>query len=486
MAIGFNEIFNMNIPFVYAELRKANSTTGTIKQEYTALIFGQKTTAGTAVANTVLDIFSKAEAVKKFGENSMLASAIGRYYDINKSVKLKVIALDDNASGIQATGSVTITGTATESGTLAFYVNGRAYKVAVPIGATGAVVATALNAKIAEYTDNQFTSVVNGTTAEQLDLTAVHKGTYGNTLKSMINYNTDDTTPLGLTVTLTKLSGGAGDPDLTTTGVKTILENNQFNLIAQPYIDNANLSIIDVALTDNFKATELLDGFCLVGVDDTVTNLTTKTDTVNSAFITVLDNSSIFATGFEQASGMIALIGDIAQSNPGAGYLNKELAGFLPLSERIRTERNVLAGGGVATYRVMGSKVIIDRTVTTLQKDAQGISLNVDDTDLRVFLTISYVRYTFIVRMSQYQDFKAGNDEDVFGPGVQVITPNLYKQYLILNYEQLVKDAVCEDLKGFEASVVVNKVGNRIDSSMNINVINVLLQQAMLINYTVN
>ncbi len=482
MGIGFNEIFNMNIPFVYAELRKAISTTGTIKQEYTALIFGQKTTAGTAVPNTVLDIFSKEEAVKKFGATSMLASAIGRYYDINKSVKLKVIALDDVATGTQATGSITIAGTATQAGTLAFYVNGRAYKVAVAVGNTASQIATLLNAKIAEYTDNQFTASVS---AGVITLIAAHKGTYGNTLKTIMNYNIDDVTPLGLTLTIAGFSGGAGDPDLTTTGVQAILENNQFNLIAQPYTDNANLSIIDVALTDNFKATELLDGFCLVGVSDTVTNLTTKTDAINSAFITVLDNSSIFSTGFEQAAGMIALVGDVAQSNPGAGYLNKELAGFLPLSERIRTERNVLAGGGVATYRVMGSKVIVDRTVTTLQKDAQGISLAVDDTDLRVFLTISYVRHTFIVRMSQYQDFKVGNDNDLFGPGVQVMTPNLYKQYLVLNYEQLVSDAVCENLKAFESSVVVNKVGNRIDSSMNINVINVLIQQAMLINYAV-
>ncbi|MHA1193237.1 MAG: hypothetical protein ACTSP9_13225, partial [Promethearchaeota archaeon] len=78
MAIDFNEIFNLNIPFVQAELVRAISTTGTIKQEYTALIFGQKTAAGTAVTGEVLDIFSAAEAQAKFGKTSMLAHAIGR------------------------------------------------------------------------------------------------------------------------------------------------------------------------------------------------------------------------------------------------------------------------------------------------------------------------------------------------------------------------------------------------------------------------
>ena len=483
MAINFNEIFNLNIPFVYAELNKAISTTGTIKQEYTALIFGQKTSEGTAVVGEVLDIFSEAEAQAKFGKTSMLAHSIGRYYDINKSVKLKVIALDDEAGGTQAESTLTLTGTATSTGTLAFYVNGKAYRIAVAIGDTHLELVTALVAKIAESDDNQFTAVDSGLGV--ITLTAVHKGTYGNTLKAKMNYNADDETPQGITPVIVDFSGGAGNPDLETTGVIAILENNQFNLIAQPYDDNATLTLIDVALTDNFKATEMLDGFCLVGIDDTVTNLTTKTDILNTPFITVCDNNSVFATGFEQAAGMIALIGDIAQSNPGSGYLNKELLGFLPLTERIRTERNVLAGGGVSTFTIQGTKVILNRTITTLQKDAQAISVPVDDADLRVFLTISYVRYTFVVRMSQFQNFKVGNDDDLFGAGTQVMTPNLYKQNLILNYQQLVNDAVCENLIQFEDSVIVEKEGNRMNSTMQIDVINVLLQQAMKIQYEV-
>ena len=482
MAIDFVEIFNLNIPFVQAELVKSAKTTGTLKQEYTALIFGQKTAAGTAVPNQVLDIFSPAEAEAKFGKTSMLSAAIGRYYDINKSVKLKVIALDDEGAGTQSDGKLTLTGTATSAGTLAFYVNGRAYRIAVAIGDAADDIAALMTTKIQTDDKAQFTVV---DALGVLTLTAVHKGTYGNTLLAKMNYNADDETPQGITAVVADFANGAGDPDLETTGVIGILEANQFNLIAQPYTDNANLTLIDVALTDNFKATEQLDSFCVVAVNDTVTNLTTKTDIINSAFITILDNFSVFATGFEQAANMIGLVGDIAQSSPGSGYLNKELPGLLPLEERITTERNVLAGGGVATNRVVGTKVIVDRTVTTLQKDAQAIAIDIDDSDLRVFLTISYVRYTFVVRMSQYQNIKVGNDDDLFGAGVQVMTPNLYKQYLILNYEQLVKDAVCENLQVFEDSVVVEKVGNRMDSTMQINVINVLLQQAMQIRYEV-
>ena len=480
MSIQFNEIVNLNIPFVYAELVRKPKLTGTVKQPYTALIFGQKTASGTATTKEILDIFSESEAKAKFGESSMLAAAIGRYFDINKGVPLKVIALDDDVGGTQSTGSIVLTGAALANGTLAFYINGNAYKVAVESGDTNEDIATLLAAKINENTAEQVTAAA---VTDTVTVTAVHKGTYGDTIKLKLNYNSDDLTPDGITAVITDMNGGAGDPTLT--DVITILEENQFNLIAQPYTDNATLLSIDTALTDNFKATEMLDSFCLVGVDDTVTNLTTKSDAINSAFITIFDNYSVFATGFEQSAGSIARIGDIAQSNPGGGYLNETLDGFLALDERLRTERNSLAGGGIATNRVVGSRIVLDRTVTTFQKDENLQPIEIDNRDLRVFLTISYVRFAFVLRMSQFQNYKLGGDDDIFGAGTLVMTPNLYKQNLIIVYKQLILDAVCEDLEQFEDTIIVERDGNRLNSSMEVDIINVLLQQAMRINYEV-
>ena len=482
MAIDFNEIFEMNIPFVQAELVRSNRISGTIKQAYTALIFGQKTALGTASTNEILSVFSANEAKTKFGSTSMLAHAVSRYYDVNKSVELKVIALEDEGTGTEAEASLSLSGTATSTGTLAFYVNGKAYKVAVSISDTAAEIATVLASKIVEDEEAQFT--VSDDTSGTLTFTAVHKGSYGNTLKAMINYNEDDLTPAGITPIVVDFAGGAGDPDLT--DVITILEDNQFNLIAQPYTDNASLTSIDIALTDNFKDTSMLDGFCVVGVNDSVTNLTTKADVYSvSPFITILDNYSAFSTGLEQAASAIGRIGDIAQSSPASGFLNEELVGILPLKQRKRTERNVLAGNGIATNLVNGNKLQLERTVTTLQKDSNGILIDIDYRDLRVFLSISYIRYTFIVRMSQFQGYKITDDDAVTGAGAKIITPNIYKQNLILNYTQLVSDAICEDIETYEDTVIVERDGNRINSSMYVNVVNVLLQQAMKINYAV-
>lgn len=480
MAIQFNEIFNLNIPFVQAEINKLISTSGTVKQEYTALIIGQKTASGTAAADAIYDIFSANEGKSKFGENSMLAHAIDGWFDNNKSVKLKVLPLDDLAGGTQATGTLTIAGTATSAGTFSFYIDGKAYKVAVSVGDTAATVATALDAVINADTEALVTSSV---ALGVITLTSVHKGTFGNTIKVLMNYNADELTPSGLTTTIVDMNSGAGDPDLSTFVIPH-LEENQYNLIAQPYSDNTNLLLISGALADNFKATEMLDSFCVTGFEDTVTNMVTKADAINSPFITILDTKNAFINSLEFATRNIGYIADIAQSNPGAGYLNEEVVGVLSLPQRIRTERNVLAGSGISTFKTNSTKVINEKTVTTYVKDAQGIS---DDAfkELRVMLTLSFVRYSFIVKMSQFQNFKLGNDGDVFGAGTKVMTPKLYGENLTFVYEQLITDAVCENLELFESSLITEKDGNRINSEFSIDIINVLEQQAMKINFQV-
>ena len=483
MSIDFSEIFELNIPFVQAELVRGTDSSSTVFQEYTCLLIGQKTSSGTADTEVALDIFSESEAKAKFGKTSMLAHAVGRYFDNNSSVALKVIALDDEATGTAATGSIAITGTATENGTLAVYINGKSYATTVSTGATASEIGDLLVETISEDDTAQITA---SNTSGTVTFTAVHKGTYGNTLKIKLNYNTDDSTPNGLSATITDMAGGAGNPDLDTLGVITILEENQYNLIAMPYTDNATLTLVDDALTDNFKADEMLDGFCIVGVDDTVTNLSTKTETYETTpFISILDNYSCFASGFEHAAGYIGYVSGVAQSSPGSAFYNGTLEGFSPLDERLSSERNVLAGNGVTTFTVSGSDIKIERAVTTLQVDENEISLDMDYRDLRVFTTISYVRYAFIVGLSIYQGYKLGNDDDLFGQGVEVVTPNLYKQTAITIYSNLVTNAICEDLSNFEDTIIVEKDGNRINTSMTIDIINVALQQAMKITYTV-
>jgi phage tail sheath gpL-like len=485
MAIQFNEILRMNIPFVQAEIAKLLNASDAVSQKYTSLIIGQKTSAGSAETEKPIQIFTAAEAEANFGADSMLYAAVKGYYAINKSVELRVIALDDLVTGVSSTGTVTIVGTATKSGTFNLYINGKFYRTAVSVGDTAAIVATKIDAEI----NDDLNCLVNSSIADAvITLTATHKGSFGNTIKVMMNYNSDETTPVGLSTTIVAMNSGAGDPDLTDYVIPH-LELTAYNLIVMPYIDNANLILVKDALTDNFKATERLDSFLLVGHEDTVTNLSAKVDAINSPFVTILDTKSAFITGLEFAARTIAYISDIAQSNQGGGYLGTEVFGVLALAQRPRTERNVLAGYGISTVTTLGTKIYNETTVTTYIRDNNGI-LNDDFSDLRVMLTLSYVRYAFIVRMSPYQGWKVANDADIaaIGAGAKVMTPSYYKELLSFIYQTLVSNAVCIDISLFEASLLTERDtinSNRINSQMSVTIIGELRQQAMQINFAV-
>lgn len=81
------------------------------------LIVGQRLAAGTVAANTVVEVFSDADAANYFGRGSIAHLMVRSALKANPYLTLSVIAMDDGA-GAAATNTVTVTGTATASGVL--------------------------------------------------------------------------------------------------------------------------------------------------------------------------------------------------------------------------------------------------------------------------------------------------------------------------------------------------------------------------------
>ncbi len=153
--------------------------------ERTILLVGQKL-SGSATSGELKEILTEADLNNYFGRNSHISIA-GRALLKTLAIsstrpKISAIALDDNASGVVATGSFAITGTATASGSLSFYVdsikNG-AYQIDVAIGDTAVSIATKLKALI----DANLNSPVSaGISTSTITLTSVHKGLIANSI----------------------------------------------------------------------------------------------------------------------------------------------------------------------------------------------------------------------------------------------------------------------------------------------------------------
>ena len=120
------------LPEVTASLRAAGVTAGLTPEKL--LFVGQKDGGTAASGALVQNILTTADADALFGAKSPIAAAIRRARRRNSETQFDAIALDDNGSGVDATGIHLIAGTATEAGTLTFYVGSKkfnAYKIVI-------------------------------------------------------------------------------------------------------------------------------------------------------------------------------------------------------------------------------------------------------------------------------------------------------------------------------------------------------------------
>jgi phage tail sheath gpL-like len=173
------------------------------------LLVGQKLASGTAPVGEITQLSGVQDAINKAGPGSMLAQMAARYRAIDPTLDIYMLPYADNAAGVQATGTLTVTAAPTAAGTLALYIAGKLVSVGINLGMTAAQVATAIAAAItAAGTDIPVTAAA---AAAVVTLTARHKGTCGNAIDIRLNFY-KEAAVAGLALTIAAMSGGVGDP----------------------------------------------------------------------------------------------------------------------------------------------------------------------------------------------------------------------------------------------------------------------------------
>ena len=271
-------------PVVTANILSAQ--TPQTPDEHKILLIGQKN-GGTATSGALVEgIISESEANDLFGRDSQIAKAARALFK-NLSIsrlqpQVAAISLDDNGSGVDATGSVAFTGTATEAGTITVYVdsidNGK-YDITVASGDSATVIGDALEAAITANLDSPVTA---SNTTGTVTLTAVNAGTQGNTIG--IKYSG---TVAGVTTTLTAMSGGATDPVLTT--LFDPITDKRFQTIVYP--GEWGITTLTDFTEPRFNVDDdVLDGVGVVSVTDTYSNINTALDALNQRTLAYIPN----------------------------------------------------------------------------------------------------------------------------------------------------------------------------------------------------
>jgi len=215
-------------PAIYSAINSAKTP---ITPEGREILIVAPMVSGTATSGALVEnILSELEFNNHFGRTSKLAK-IGRQIIKASNIsgikpKVSAIGLTDNASGVSATGSFAISGTATASGVLSFYVDSirGKYDVAVAVGDT----ANAIGTTLASLINADLDKIVSASNSSgTVTLTAVNKGTVGNSIGIKI-----DNSVAGITVALTAFSSGATDPSLT--GLFDVINSKRFSTIIYP------------------------------------------------------------------------------------------------------------------------------------------------------------------------------------------------------------------------------------------------------------
>ncbi len=197
------------------------------------LILAQKLAAGSAAANTPVQVFSDVEAAELFGYGSQAHIMAKAIITANPYVALTIIGVTDNVAGVAATGTVLIDIDAVAAGTVRLYIGNQYVEVAVASGDAKADIATALKAAIDGAPGLPVTATVATAT---VTLTAKNKGTVGNAIP--LSYLAANNC---VTATLTAPATGSGDPDIST--ALAAVFGYRYHLIVVPYIDSETLSI---------------------------------------------------------------------------------------------------------------------------------------------------------------------------------------------------------------------------------------------------
>ena len=477
--VAFNEVPNgIRTPFVYVEFDNSRAVQGPSLQEYRILVFGQKVPSGVKPALQIDQITQVSQAQQYYGRGSMLAHMLEKMIEANQVNQIYAVALDDAGSSVKATGKIAFTGPATAAGQVSIMIGGRRVRVGVSLSDTADTIATNVVAALVAEADLSVDAAVNGSNANEVDLTAKNGGEAGNEIDIRLNYFDGEELPAGVGATITDMAGGVANPDVQ--DVIDILDDTQYNIIANPYTDASNLLALEAELSDRFGPLKQNDGYAITSKRGSFAELTTLGNSRNSQFTIVLEGNGPMSP-WERAGSVAGVVALNGQIDPARPFQTLEVPGILaPQQSEIftLTERNQLLNNGIATSLLDDSGVVrIERMITTYKTNAFG-AVDPSYLDLNTLLTLSYLRFDFRnTFLRKFPRHKLANDGTRIAPGQAILTPKSARAEAVAIFRGWEELGLVEGADQFKNDLIVQRNAqdvNRLDFLLPPDLINAL------------
>jgi phage tail sheath gpL-like len=487
MTISFNSIpSSIRIPFVSVEIDNTLANQGAALLAYRVLLVGQKTSAGTAAANSLTRVTSASQVLTLAGRGSMLHRMALRYFQNNAFTETYIGVVEDNGAGVAANGTITVSGPSTAAGTVNLYLGGTLVTVAVASGDSANSIATAINAAINANLDLPVTSTVLNAV---VTVTFRHKGLVGNSFDMRANYQDGEAYPAGVSLAFVALASGTTAPALTT--LIAAMGDMWFQVWGMPYADSTTLTAVEAELSSRFGPMRMIDGVAITSAAGSASTLGTLGDTRNSPHVCITSQPGELplTPPMEFAAAVAAVVALNANIDPARPFQTLALACVLEPAESdlfTNTERNLLLFDGVSTSKASGGVVQIERLVTTYQTNGAGAS-DPSYLDATTMLTLLYLRFSFRNRiLTRYPRHKLANDGTRYGAGQAVITPLIGKAEAVAWFREMEELGLVENFDSFVANLVVERNGsdaNRLDFLLPPDLINQFIVGAVKIQF---
>lgn len=465
--MNFNQIPNgIKVPGFYAEIDNSRAA-GSAVMPWKVLVIGQQTKSAAVECSLVT---SDDDADVKYGYGSQLALMIRALRKNAPSVETYALPLNDASSSVAAVNTVTVAGTAGESGTIVLVIDGVRVKVGVVNGETAASIASKIAEEIGTAAAADSATqlpVYASASAGAVTITAKNKGTCGNEIVVGVGQTVADIIPAGLTVTVAAGTRGATDPNLTKikkngsadVSVVSVIAGRWFNVIACGLNDDDNIKILKEELDERWTALRQEIGVLFYGKSfDSVAAAQTYYNDKNSQVIVPVCLYKAPCTAWERAARIAGIAAYSAKQDPAMPIGNLEVKGEVAPDESddlTFEEKQILLDAGCSDIDADKNSrtVYVRRLVTTYKRNSAGAA-DMSYMQPEVVFCLSYFRWAWNNRMaSKYPRTKSAKDDAQFGIGQVVLRPSTVKGEAIDFYKEMCDAGICQGYEYFVENV---------------------------------
>lgn len=492
--IPFQQIpSDIRVPLFFAEVNNQNANTASQVQR--ALLIGPMIStgsgAGTATPGVPLVSQGPTDANAKCGAGSIIAIMTQAYRNNDSFGQVYYLPLADDPSGVAATGTIAFTAAPTATGVIFLYIGGQLVTITVTSSMTTTQIATAVAAAINAINTMPVTAT---STTGTVTLTSKNKCLAANDIDIRMNYGgvpAGQSTPAGLTYTITAMSGGLLNASLTEPLAN--LANMPFDFIACAYNDSTSMAALTTFLnftTGRWSWQSMIYGHTFYAYRGTYGALTTFGATLNDPNASVLGFYDSPTTNWEIAAAYCAQAAVSIRANPGVplqGVVLQGIAAPPVQSQFLLNEQNDLLFEGISTFTVnAASQVALQGTITTYQTNAEG---QPDNSYLQLntmYLIMAVIRSLQTLITSKYGRMILVANGTLFAPGLPIVTPDDIAADLIANYGTLEYAGLVQDSQTFAQGLIVQQNAgnpNRVDVGYDPTLVNQLNIFALLFQF---